>query len=974
MKKLKLFIASLIFMLPAFGQQKTNDNSVEDIHKPVFVAKATSFHETIALRDMVIEAPKKGDGKHPTVKNKIWGHEVTNPNPKPYGTDPVWQKTKASHSNRSPIQNWEGIESPFFPPDPSGAVGPNHYVQMINMEYQIFDKEGNSLFGPVDLGSLLGGDNTGDPIAMYDKAADRWFLSQFGPQGQDKIIIAISQTPDPVGEYYVYEFPMPGFPDYPKFAVWQDGYYLTANIFGGANRNYAMDRTKMLAGDPDASIQGFVLPDLNPGNFFGVLPTHASSSLPAEGTPNYFVYMQDDNWTGVSADHIKVWELSIDWENSNNSNMSDPIEIPTSAFDTEFKPFGAGDVEQPGTNQKLDAFSSIVMYMAQYREFEDHKSIVMNFAVDVNAGNVDHIGVRWVELRKIGDENWTLYQEGTFAPDEDHRWCASIHQDYKGNIALAYHVSGAETYLSLRYTGRYAADPLGQMTFEEETIIDGTNSQTNLSRNGDYSQMTIDPTDDATFWYTGEYFDGGRKTRIASFRIAPSLNNDVGATSVNNPVDGILGDSDSIKVTIFNFGIDSIFNFPVSYQVNDGAVVTEMFEDTIYTTEVAEFTFAQTADFSEEGSVYSIKAYTGYELDEYNPNDTTVVSVKHLFQNDIGVSVLASPASGFDLTDNENIEVTINNFGGLPQSDFMVYYVLNDGIPVEEQFVGELAPDDNVSFTFTETVDFSFLGFYGITTYTSLIDDADLSNDTNYTVIEHFMCMAETNCSFGDGFTEFKLGEIDNPSGCGNDNGVPGYSDFTNLSTNLEQGSDNEWTVMSGYADQFGTVWIDFNDNANFESDEIVVSDFPFGESLATASLSIPEDAPLGEHRLRARTNWLDGINDPCENVTYGETEDYTVVIIEPVITGINQIYNDVTFTVNTLGNGRFEFIIEGLIEKVNIEVQNSIGQSIYNESNVSVSGSLNYKIDLSNQSDGFYVVKIGNENFTKSKRINKAD
>jgi hypothetical protein len=486
--------------------------------------------------------------------------------------------------------------------------------------------------------------------------------------------------------------------------------------------------------------------------------------------------------------------------------------------------------------------------------------------------------------------------------------------------------------------------------------------------------MTIDPTDDATFWYTGEYFDSNnRKTRIASFRIEPEFDNDVGMISVNSPSDGLLGTDEPVTVTIFNFGFDSIFNFPVSYQVNDGTIVTEMYQDTIISTKSAEYTFAQTSDFSTQG-IYKIKSYTGYEDDEFNDNDTTIAHVKHVFLNDIGVSVLTSPESGDDLTDAENIEITINNFGGLVQGDFTVYYSINDEAPVAEQFVGELAPGENASFTFTQTADFSFLGTYGITTYTTLADDGDLMNDTNYTVIEHTICMPQANCTLGDGFINFELGDINNPSGCGNDNGVPGYSDFTNLTTQLQQGSDNDWIIRSGYADQLATVWIDFNDNFNFEDDEIVVSNFQFGESFATTSLNIPVDAPIGEHILRARTNWQNEMNDACDNVTYGETEDYTVDIIEAIVDGINQLYNDVNLTVNTLGNGHFEFIIEGLNEKVNIEIHNSIGQTIYNESNIAINGSLNYKIDLSDQATGFFVVKISNDNFIKTKSINKVD
>ena len=237
MKRLQLLITAVIFSASAIGQQNTPSKTEVNKHKPVFVSQAINFRTTIALRDMEFEAPKQGDGKHKTIKNEFRAPEVTNPNPQPYGVDPVLQTSNATRNNRVPMQNWEGMQSSFFPPDPSGAVGLNHYVQMINTSYQVFDKQGNSLFGPVDLGSLLGGGNAGDPIAMYDKDADRWFLSQF--QNDNKIIIAISQTPDPIGAYYVYDFQMDQFPDYPKYAIWQDGYYLTTNKFNGTNRSYA---------------------------------------------------------------------------------------------------------------------------------------------------------------------------------------------------------------------------------------------------------------------------------------------------------------------------------------------------------------------------------------------------------------------------------------------------------------------------------------------------------------------------------------------------------------------------------------------------------------------------------------------------------------------------------------------------------------------------------------------------------------
>jgi hypothetical protein len=554
-----------------FAQESPNNESEESKHKPVFVGKAKNFYTTPPLTEIAIPVQNnRDDGKPSVVKNIFFNHEVVNPNPKPYGVDPAMQTRGFSHRFPETLQSWDGMNSFLYPPDPTGAAGPNHYVQMVNTEYQIFDKEGNSLFGPVLLGTLLGGQNAGDPIALYDKDADRWFLSQFS--FSNSIFIAISQTPDPLGEYFVYEFEMDDFPDYPKYAIWRDGYYFTANKFEG-NRCYALERDKMLAGDPDAAIQGFNLPQLNEGFFFGVLPTHAEAALPAEGTPNYFVYMQDDNWPGVSQDHIKVWELSIDWDNPDNSNMSNPIEIPCQPFNTTYS-----DIKQPNTTMELDAFNGFLMYMTNYRDFGTHKSIVLNFSVQASGPN--NVGIRWMELRKYGDEDWIIYQEGTYAPNDENRWMGSIHMDYQGNIALAYQVAGEETYLSLRATGRYASDPPGEMTLEEMELATGTYSQTVSNRNGDYSHLTIDPSDDYTFWFTGQYLANvsERKTKIVSFKIASDPTRNIGVSTINNPINGLLTDEEEITVSIHNYGIDSVFNYPVSYTVNNGDAVTEIIE------------------------------------------------------------------------------------------------------------------------------------------------------------------------------------------------------------------------------------------------------------------------------------------------------------------------------------------------------------------------------------------------------------
>ena len=232
-------------------------------------------------------------------------------------------------------------------------------------------------------------------------------------------------------------------------------------------------------------------------------------------------YFQDDGWSGVSSDAIKVWNLSVDWTNTANSTISAPYSIPVSSFNSEFT-WQWDDITQPGTTAKLDAVPGALMYMVNYREFANHNSVVMCHTVDVNGAN--RAGIRWYELRQSAGADWTLYQEGTYSPDSDSRWMGSINMDKYGNIALAYSVSGTSTYPSLRYTGRYNNGTLGQMHFLEQEAITGTGSQTVTNRWGDYSHMTIDPSDDLTFWHTGTYVNSSSpRSRIFSLSFPESF-------------------------------------------------------------------------------------------------------------------------------------------------------------------------------------------------------------------------------------------------------------------------------------------------------------------------------------------------------------------------------------------------------------------------------------------------------------------
>ena len=443
-------------------------------------------------------------------------------------------------------KNFDGVgSSGYAPPDPSGDVGPNHYVQMVNVRTQIWDKNGTSLAGPfnninfwADLPGPWSGTNDGDPIVLYDEIADRWMVSQFAlpnyPDGPFYMLIAVSTTPDPTDTYYQYAYSFPNMPDYPKFGVWPDGYYMSANVFASGTGSYlgtyatVFDRNTMLAGGA-ATMQNFVLPS----STWSFLPSDCDGVFPPAGSPNYFLATYAPYNSGNT--NLDIYQFHVDWTTPANSTFTGPLLLTTSAFSTP------NSIPQLGTSQTLDNLADRPMNRLQYRNFGDREAMVVCQTVNAGSGRA---GMRWWELQKTSG-NWSIYQEGTYAPaDGLHRWMGSIALDQNGNIALGYSASGSTIYPDIRFTGRFASDPLGVMTIAETIIHAGNGSQTGgLSRWGDYTQMAADPTDVGTFWYTNQYIPSNGsynwKTRIAAFNF--DLPCPIGYASNPSPADNATG-------------------------------------------------------------------------------------------------------------------------------------------------------------------------------------------------------------------------------------------------------------------------------------------------------------------------------------------------------------------------------------------------------------------------------------------------
>jgi chitodextrinase len=494
------------------------------------------------------------------------------------------------------------------PPDPSGDVGLNYYIQSINGNsgsiFTVYDKNTGSLVsGPTSMESLGSGNcstGAGDPIVLFDEMADRWLLSEFSSRGNN-LCVYISQTSDPIaGGWFAYAFAAPSFPDYPKYGVGVDAYYV------GTNENdpavYALDRDAMLAGNAATMIR-IAAPDINGFGFQMITPADHDGSIDMpDGTPGYFLRHRDDevhnsNSNNPTEDYVELWELVADFNNVNNASFTKVADIAVAEFDSDLCGLTSFNCfPQAGTNTTLDPLREVVMFRAQYRNFTSHETIVGNFVTDVDG--TDHGGVRWFELRRVNG-TWSLFQEGTYAPDEKNRWMGSIAMDKDGNVALAYSWGSSNDFPGIRYTGRLADSAAGTMSEAEFNLVNGTDRNTS-NRWGDYSHMAVDPVDECTFWYTNEYGNqnGQWATSISKFKfdscgsggsnISPTASFTVDCTDLECSFDGSAssdpdgsiasyswdfgdGNSSSDETSMNTYAASGTYNVSLTVTDNEGA-------------------------------------------------------------------------------------------------------------------------------------------------------------------------------------------------------------------------------------------------------------------------------------------------------------------------------------------------------------------------------------------------------------------
>ncbi len=462
--------------------------------------------------------------------------KVTAPQSNAPFRDPAVQTTKAPLVMPTPMANFKGLDflnwGDGYPPDTNGDVGPSHYIQTVNTSIGIFSKTGTQL-AAFSFDSFFTGavspcnSNQGDPVVLYDAMADRWLISDFAwtnlVNGPYYECFAVSKTSDPVfGGWWLYTFQTDAsfMADYPKIGVWPNAYYMSANMFdilnGAGNASYqgvrvwAFDRVSMFSGTLNS-----VYFDVS-SSYFSLLPSNLrGTSQPPSGSPNFFTSI-DSAFGTLTTLYLFNFTLTGSWPTP-AATFTGPTNLTVASFTERF-----ADIPEDGGNS-LDSLGDRLMMQLQYRNMNGTESLWANHTV--NSGGVT--GIRWYEIRNPNGSP-TIYQQGTFQPDSNYRWMGSLAVDRNGNMAVGYSVSSSGMFPAIRYAGRLSTDTLDTLGQGEASLIEGTGAQTITNRWGDYSAMTIDPSDDCTFWYTNEYYEtsgGNWQTRIGSFRFPSSGSN-----------------------------------------------------------------------------------------------------------------------------------------------------------------------------------------------------------------------------------------------------------------------------------------------------------------------------------------------------------------------------------------------------------------------------------------------------------------
>ncbi|MCD9189160.1 MAG: FG-GAP-like repeat-containing protein [Pyrinomonadaceae bacterium] len=721
---LALFIAAVFIF-----QTKTEKTVVHSSEPTAFqnlqpqTAKATAFAVSPKVSEIALQTPKAEIKGAPEIRFTSENQIKISPTANAfYNEDSALAKFSALPMPR-PSLSFEGIMNRtngeifnfyYLPSDTNGDAGQNHYVQTVNALMRIYDKQGNPVTPPFKMSNIFASLNTqcaesddGSPIVLYDSLADRWLLSQycndFPPFRQ---MVAISQTGDPTGAYFLYEFVMPNFKlnDFSKFGVWTDGYYMSDEQFVGSDFTgmgvFAFDRQKMLKGDASASYIYFDLaipPTMT--RLGNLLPSDLDGlNAPPPNAPNIFAGYTATEY-GAPQDALRLFEFRADFQNPANSTFTERADSPLAVAD--FNPTsleGRADITQPAPGDLLDAQSDRLNFRAAYRNFGTHESLVLNQTVRTTpTSSIYRAGVRVYELRRTNNV-FTVHEQATIGDQEHSRWVASAAQDNQGNIGVGYSKSNEFFKPSIMYSGKLASEPQGEFR-AEEFLQEGKGVQTAFGfRWGDYTGMTVDPVDDCTFWMTNQYYSEASQaespfswlTRIGSFKFAEctaaprsAITGTVTNSASGQPIpNAFITASAYSRLTTSNGSYGNLFVLPNTYSITASAkgFRSKTFTVTVSNGQTLTQNFALDPVAVLENTAAQITAESCAPNNAVDPGETVTVNIT--FRNT-------------GLRDTQNLTAILQATGGVtnpsaPQS----YGVLNaNGAGVARPFTFTVSPN-----------------------------------------------------------------------------------------------------------------------------------------------------------------------------------------------------------------------------------------------------------------------------------------
>lgn len=713
---------------------------------------ATYLGETRPLREITSaynlsaerRAEKKANKPSFEPRNFLgWDGPVrVNPNAKPVGDDPLIQRASARNSlTVMPKFVVEGIDEPeaqgVVVPDVNGEIGRNEFVQVVNASWlQIFGRDGSELTQPFSANVIwneIGLTSFSDPVVQYDEQVDRWLVTDLA--NLSTILYAVSTSGDPLGTYHAYSFMAPTACDYPKYGITPTSYFTTVNPIFGEEPIYIFNRQQMLEGAATIDVQQVDFPSID-GKFPTGTPADWNGKLLPFDNNLHMLRVKDDAWAnGNTEDILEIWSVDVDWNDADETTAT-LTELTPSAFDADVCGNGGQTcIPQGGTNTQLDAIATIIMNKVIQRNFTTHESIVLNFTVKATNDGVS--GIRWMELRRSDGGPWSIYQEGTYAPDDDlYRWLGAICINERGDIGLAYATSSSEALPALRMTGRTALAPLGEMNVAEVELKSGEGPRSLANRYGDYFAMTSDPIGN-DFWFTGEYVraDGSWSTIVTSFAFNRDTF-DLGLESITSPADGpMLSDQETVSVAVRNNGLMPQSNFTVSYRLDNGMDIVEAANiDTLKPDSIYHHTFASTVDLSQIG-VYSFQASVEAVRDDLPSNNVLSRVISHQPNRDMA-ALAVDNLPEFTCDTALNLNVVFQNVGVDTVTMLQYDVFLNGEGPTAQSWTGSLTAGERLIETIGLT-DLQF-GVQSLVIIVRELNGADDQVNTNDSLFLNF--------------------------------------------------------------------------------------------------------------------------------------------------------------------------------------------------------------------------------------------